>query len=196
MKYLSSDSYLSTEIVFLCEIDYLGRTYRFSSYPLSLMDNGSEIPFLGKMNDPGFEVSIDTIGGIKRQSSSVSLSLFFPHNVAQREMEGKTIERASARLFYVLSKNRVIQQNYNQKVYLFEGVITDPFILFADPGEPMTTGVTLPSCGSITSIVSSGSRGGRKENGRGAQTSENAADSRNTPSPTTLLTRDSSEITI
>ena len=126
MKYLSSDSYLSTEIVFLCEIDYLGRTYRFSSYPLSLMDNGSEIPFLGKMNDPGFEVSIDTIGGIKRQSSSVSLSLFFPHNVAQREMEGKTIERASARLFYVLSKNRVIQQNYAQKVYLFEGVITDP----------------------------------------------------------------------
>ena len=133
MRYLSADSFLSTEIVFLCEIDYLGRTFRFSSFPLSLVDGDTEVSFLGKMNDPDFGVEINSIGGIKRQSSSISMSLYFPHNVALYEMEGKTIERAQARLFYVLSQNGEIQQTYSQKVFLFSGVITDP--VYGHPNE-------------------------------------------------------------
>jgi hypothetical protein len=132
MKYLSSGEYLSSSIVFLAEIEFAGRTYRFSSFPLSLADGSSEVFYAGKLNDPDFSVSLTTIGGIKRSTSSISLSLIFPFSVAKRELSGETLDRAPARIYYVLSKNGQIQQSFEDRVLLYRGVISEP--VFGHPG--------------------------------------------------------------
>lgn len=126
MRYYSESKYIGTDIVFLCEIEYIGRTYRFSSFPCVLLNGDDEILFDGGLEDPTFEQKIGSIGIVTTSSSSISMSLTLPFNVAIREMQGRGIDRAKAKLYYVLTKNGKIQQTYESKIALFSGIITDP----------------------------------------------------------------------
>ena len=126
MRYYSADKYLDTDIVFLLEIEYIGRTYRFSSFPLTLADGDAQILYEGGLEEPAFEQELGRIGALQTSSASVSLALTFPFNVAQRQIKGKGIERSKAKLFYVLSKSGRIQQTQEQRIPIFSGLITDP----------------------------------------------------------------------
>ena len=126
MRYYSADKYLDTDIVFLIEIEYIGRTYRFSSFPLTLTDGDAQILYEGGLEDPAFDQELGRIGALQTSSSNVSLALTFPFNIAQRQIKGKGIERSRATLYYVLSKSGRIQQTQHQKIPIFSGVVTDP----------------------------------------------------------------------
>lgn len=126
MRSFSSYEYLSTEICFLLEVDIGGRTYRFSTFPISFEYQGDAITYEGALDNPDISISLDEVGDIKLSQSSISMSVVFPFDVASRQMEGKGIDRSECRLFYVTTKRKETQQDFDEKIPLFSGVIVDP----------------------------------------------------------------------
>tara|TARA_R100001440_G_scaffold23485_1_gene38282 strand:+ start:2860 stop:4599 length:1740 start_codon:yes stop_codon:yes gene_type:complete len=126
MRFFSAAQYLDTDIVFLFEVEYLGRNYRFSSFPLSLSDGDAEILYEGGLEDPEFSLELGQTGEVIATEGSVSMALTFPFNVAKRQQEGRGIDRSKCRLYYVLSKNGRIQQTQEQRIGLMQGVISEP----------------------------------------------------------------------
>ena len=126
MRFFSAAQYLDADIVFLLEVEAVGRHYRFSSFPLTLSDGDAEILYEGGLEDPEFSLELGKIGEVVATEGSVSLALTFPFNVAKRQQSGRGIERSICRLYYVLSKNGQIQQTQDQRIGLIRGVISEP----------------------------------------------------------------------
>ena len=132
MRSYPSIDYLSTDICFLLEVDVMERIYRFSSFPIELTYQNETIRYNGGLDNPDISISLDKVGQIKLSQSSVSMSVIFPFDVAKRQMKGKGIERATARLFYVTTKNKESQQQFDKKIKLFTGIIIDPVYGYKD----------------------------------------------------------------
>lgn len=126
MRVYPSNDYLGAEICFLLEVDIKGTMYRFSSFPIEIMNNNDVVFYSGLLSDPEYAEQFQEIGKIKLSTNSISMSLIFPFDVAKREMSGKTIEYSKAVLSYVtISKNRV-QQSFDNVINIFAGVIKEP----------------------------------------------------------------------
>ena len=136
MRSYPAIDYLSVEICFLLEVDIGGRTYRFSTFPVSFDEGGSSVLYEGRLDNPEIGISLSELGNIKLSQSSVSMAVIFPFDVSKRQMKGKGIERMVARLYYVTVKNRIIQQSYGERISLFTGKIVDPVYGYPrmDPG--------------------------------------------------------------
>ena len=126
MRFFSAAQYLESEVVFLLEVEYAGRRYRFSSFPLTLSDGDTEILYEGGLEDPEFNLELGRAGEIMTTEGSVSLALTFPFNVAKRQQEGRGLERAPCRLYYVLNKGGQIQHTQSQRIGLMRGIISEP----------------------------------------------------------------------
>ncbi len=119
--------FLQTEICFLAEVDLKGTTYRFSSFPVEIeLDSGGVVFFPGLLGDPSFSQELQEIGQIKLSTNSISMSLVFPFNVAERQMIGKGIDNAVMTLSYITIKRGIVQQTYEEIIDFFRGVIREP----------------------------------------------------------------------
>jgi hypothetical protein len=88
--------FLETEICFLAEVDLKGTIYRFSSFPVEIeLDSGGVVFFPGLLGDPNFSQELQEIGQVKLSTNSISMSLVFPFNVAERQMLGNGHSRIS-----------------------------------------------------------------------------------------------------
>jgi hypothetical protein len=127
MRLYPVTDFLETEICFLAEVDLKGTTYRFSSFPVEIeLDSGGVVFFPGLLGDPSFSQELQEIGQIKLSTNSISMSLVFPFNVAERQMIGKGIDNAVMTLSYITIKRGVVQQTYEEIIDFFRGVIRDP----------------------------------------------------------------------
>ena len=127
MRLYPVTDFLETEICFLAEVDLKGTIYRFSSFPVEVnLDSGGVVFFSGLLGDPNFSQELQEIGQIKLSTNSMSMSLVFPFNVAERQMLGKGIENAVVKLSYITIKRGVVQQTFEQIIDFFKGVIREP----------------------------------------------------------------------
>jgi hypothetical protein len=135
MRTYSQYDYLSTEICFLLELDIGGRTYRFSSFPIYFEESGEQVMYEGRLDNPDVALSLEEVGKVKFSQSAVSMSITLPFNVAERQLQGKGIDRSQARLYYVTVRNGEIQQLYNERIAIFSGVIAEP--IYGHPDMPV-----------------------------------------------------------
>ncbi len=127
MRVYPVTDFLETEICFLAEVDLKGTIYRFSSFPVEIaLSSGGVVFFPGLLGDPSFTQELQEIGQIKLSTNSISMSLVFPFNVAERQMLGNGIENAVMTLSYITIKRGVVQQTHEEIVDFFRGVIRDP----------------------------------------------------------------------
>ena len=119
--------FLETEICFLAEVDIKGTTYRFSSFPIELdNDGGGQTFYEGKLSDPDFNQELLEVGQIKLSSNSMSMGLVFPFNVARKQMLGVGIDNALVTLYFVTIKRGNPEQTYEERIAFFRGVIREP----------------------------------------------------------------------
>ena len=135
MRTYSQYDYLSTEICFLLELDIGGRTYRFSSFPIYFEESGEQVMYEGRLDNPDVALSLEEVGKVKFSQSAVSMSITLPFNVAERQLEGKGIDRSKARLYYVTVRNGEIQQQFDERIAIFSGVIAEP--IYGHPDMPV-----------------------------------------------------------
>ena len=127
MRMYPVTDFLETEICFLAEVDLKGTIYRFSSFPVEIaLSSGGVVFFPGLLGDPNFSQQLQEIGQIKLSTNSISMSLVFPFNVAERQMLGKGIDNAIMTLSYITIKRGVVQQTFETVIDFFRGVIRDP----------------------------------------------------------------------
>mgnify|MGYP003133544340 CR=1 FL=1 len=127
MRVYPVTDFLETEICFLAEVDLKGTIYRFSSFPVEIeLDSGGVVFFPGLLGDPNFTQELQEIGQIKLSTNSISMSLVFPFNVAERQMLGNGIDNGVMKLSYVTIKRGVVQQTFEDIVHFFKGVIREP----------------------------------------------------------------------
>ena len=123
----------SSSICFLLEIrDH--KSYRFSSFPISLFDGLEELRFDGELLDPEFELSIKEGYNIESQSIPMEL-VFTDRDLAFDYMRGFDLDYLDAELSYCTVKNGVALQSYSNRVLLFTGRISQPLI--GDPSQPI-----------------------------------------------------------
>ena len=127
MRLYPMTDFLETEICFLAEVDLKGTIYRFSSFPVEIeLDSGGVVFFPGLLGDPNFSQELQEIGQVKLSTNSISMSLVFPFNVAQKQMLGNGIDNAVMTLSYITIKRGIVQQTYEEIIDFFRGVIRDP----------------------------------------------------------------------
>ena len=127
MRLYPVTDFLETEICFLAEVDLKGTIYRFSSFPVEVaLSSGGVVFFPGLLGDPNFSQQLQEIGQIKLSTNSISMSLVFPFNVAERQMLGNGIDNGIMRLSYITIKRGVVQQTFEEIVHFFKGVIREP----------------------------------------------------------------------
>ncbi len=127
MRMYPLTDFLETEICFLAEVDLKGTTYRFSSFPVEVaFSSGGVVFFSGLLGDPNFSQELQEIGQIKLSTNTISMSLVFPFNIAERQMLGNGIDNAVVTLSYITIKRGIVQQTYEQIIDFFRGVIREP----------------------------------------------------------------------
>ena len=86
----------------------------------------------GSLDNPNLSISLEEVGKIKLSQSSVSMAVIFPFSVSSRQMQGLGIDRSACRLYYVTTKNKQPEQDFDRKIALFSGVIVDPVYGYPD----------------------------------------------------------------
>lgn len=116
------------DIIWTLEIEYFGQVFRFASFAMDLLDNdGKSYPYTSGLEDVVINSSIKKVGDYSGQEDSVSMSITFPNlNIAQNQIKGNFIEGSKALIGYVLIKNGQIQNSYDDRPIVFNGIITGP----------------------------------------------------------------------
>ena len=135
MPIFSKSDLRAARAVFLMEIEFAGLVFRFSSYPIELLkDDNTPIPYDGSIEDFNLVESTELLG-VDIEANSLSTSCIF-HEVDMMEMwrKGFVLEGSKGELSYVLSKNGIIQQSYEEREIVLSGIVQQP--QFGDPLEP------------------------------------------------------------
>jgi hypothetical protein len=121
-------------LLWLLEIEFAGRAFRFSSTPLDITkDDGSIISYAGGLDDPGYQESLDRFShSIDQQVISLQLDLGV--NVAQLIQKGHILGGNDAELSCVTIQAGSIQQTYEGRLVVLSGNVSEPQYGF--PDEP------------------------------------------------------------
>lgn len=121
------------DICFLLEIkDH--KSYRFSSFPISLFDGAEELRFDGQLNDPAFELSIQDRLDVEAESIPLEV-IFEDKDLALDYMRGFDLDYLEAELSYCTVKDGAALQAYPDRVLIFKGRVSQPLI--GDPSLPI-----------------------------------------------------------
>lgn len=133
---LSRDEWIAVDLIWTMEIEYAGSTYRFSTIPIDLDQDGDYYPFTGGLEDLSIETSMERVGDISAESNSVSIAVIFPNrNISKDVMAGKILENSQVKLGFVLSRNGEITTNYDDIAVIFKGRVSSP--VYGHPEEPL-----------------------------------------------------------
>ena len=131
MSRASRQSWLGAQPVFLLDIVWSGRTYRFSTKPITISDGSKKYQYRGKLEDPAFSLRSDRLG-YDVESNSIPISLVFDDtNIAERQMQGDTIEGSTAQLFYILADDATM----SQRILIATGIVSQP--VYGHPQESL-----------------------------------------------------------
>lgn len=118
------------ELCYLLTIDYLGKTYRFSTIPIDIDDTltGQTHRYNGGLGDPSIEQQTDIVG-FNIEANSVSIEVVFDDvNWIAEWLANRTLELSPAVLSMVMVSNGKTSFTEQDKIPLFAGKVVDPII--------------------------------------------------------------------
>lgn len=128
-------SVAGADLIWLLELDFAGRTFRFSTEPVDVSKaDGSTLSYPGGLDDPGYQESLDRFShSIDEQT--ISLELVLPVNVPELIQKGHLLGGCRAELSCVLRQAGSIQQEYEGRLVVLDGALSEPQYGF--PEEPI-----------------------------------------------------------
>ena len=125
----------SSSLIWLLEVTFAGRYYRFSTEPINISkDDGSQISFHGGLEDPGYSESLSRFDHSIDQQV-ISLTLDFGIDVAAQIQKGHYLSGSKAELSCVLIVNGSVEQTYEGRLAVLSGFIESPQYSFPDQPE-------------------------------------------------------------
>ena len=121
--------------VYVLSVTWFGRVYRFSTYPVDILDDGDPIPFDGGLDDPDFSEQADR-NGVSAGGASTPFEVVFPVDVAAEYAAGRPLQQATGELAMVfVQMDGTVAQTWDQRFRLASGYLEMP--VFGFPGEPV-----------------------------------------------------------
>ena len=124
----SEDDLIGSEICFLLTVEYLGKEYRFSTFPIELNDSRDNLThrYEGGLNDPSFTQSTKIVG-VDLQGQSVSVELVFEELDWVAEWKnGRLLDHSSCILSMVAVRDGKSLHNEMNKIHLLIGKAVQP----------------------------------------------------------------------
>jgi hypothetical protein len=119
--------------VFCVEFEWGGRVHRYATHNITLDSNGGPIQYLPSIMEFDFVESAD-LTSIDIEANIVSMGLIMDDvDLLERWSRGDTMEGLDADFFYVLMRDNVVEQSYDERVLLYRGQIQEPQI--GDPNQ-------------------------------------------------------------
>lgn len=120
------------ELCFLLDVDWLGKTYRFSTVPIDITDTntGELYRYNGGLGNPTIDQQTDFVG-FDIDGSSIAMELTFNDvNWIAEWLHGRSLELAAAELSMIIvdEYNGHTSFKYSDRVPLFLGKVKDPII--------------------------------------------------------------------
>lgn len=133
---LSESELMGCDLVWLLDITFKGRVWRFSQFTIDISKNDGDVyQYIGGINNINYEEKTDLIG-VNVDGNSISLSLIFPGvNFVEEWRRGFVLDGSQCELSYVLIRDGIVQQTYENRERLFLGEATES--IFGDPLEPV-----------------------------------------------------------
>ena len=118
--------------VYVLSIEWFGRVYRFSTYPLDILDDGEPLPFDGGLDDPEFSQQASR-DGVSAGGSSIPFEVVFPVDVAAEYAAGRPLQQASGELAMVfVQSDGTVSQTWDQRYKLAAGYLEMPVFGYPD----------------------------------------------------------------
>ena len=135
MRRISRADLLGTFPVFLLEIVWNSKTYRFSTKPVSLdKEDGTSVQYIGGLEDPELTEALTSLDK-DPEKNTLPVEICFDIDLLEQFFKyGRSLDNAKASLDMVTERNDQILQTYEDRTRLFSGTILQPII--GDPEQP------------------------------------------------------------
>jgi hypothetical protein len=118
---LNRTELLTGDLVWLLEVDFAGRTFRWSSRPIDVVDDeGDAASFEGGLDAVELEQALSTLSDTP-ELLSVPFELFFPVDVAELIEQGHDLSAATGELSLM-----VVESGYATRQVLVAGRVSEP----------------------------------------------------------------------
>ena len=133
---LSESEHEAAVLAWLLDVEFKGIVYRFSQFTIDIQKaDGSSLQYVGGLSNIDYEESTD-LTGVNVEGNSVSLALVFQDvDFVQEWRRGFVLDGSSCELSYVLIKDGIVQQEYENRERVFVGEASEA--VFGDPLEPI-----------------------------------------------------------
>ena len=119
--------------VFCVEFLWGGRVHRYATHNINLNSNGGLIQYTPSIMEFDFVESAD-LTSIDVEANIVSMGLIMDDvDLLERWSQGDTMEGLDAEFFYVLMRDNMAQQSFEDRVVLYRGTIQEPQL--GDPNQ-------------------------------------------------------------
>lgn len=133
----SASELVGADLVWLVQIDWAGRTYRWSSRPAETTDeDGVAVPLDGGLDDMDFEEAFSLLSGAPDERS-LSLELVFPVDVAALVQAGHDLSSATGELALLRDGDAL-----SDRMVLLSGNVTEP--TYGADGEAVSLTIEQP----------------------------------------------------
>ena len=130
---LTNTQLMGSTPVFCVEFLWGGRVHRYATHDITLQSNGGPIHYLPSIMEFDFVESAD-LTSIDLEANIVSMGLIMDDvDLLERWSQGDTMEGLDAEFFYLLMRDNVAQQDFEDRVVLYRGQIQEPQI--GDPNQ-------------------------------------------------------------
>ena len=130
---LTNTQLMGSTPVFCVEFLWGGRVHRYATHDITLQSNGGPIHYLPSIMEFDFVESAD-LTSIDLEANIVSMGLIMDDvDLLERWSQGDTMEGLDAEFFYLLMRDDVAQQSFENRVVLYRGQIQEPQI--GDPNQ-------------------------------------------------------------
>lgn len=118
--------------VYVLSVRWFGRVYRFSTYPVVILDGTDPILFDGGLDDPEFSQQADR-DGVSAGGASIPFEVIFPVDVASEYAAGRPLQQATGELAMVFVQlDGTVSQTWDQRFRLASGYLEMPVFGFPD----------------------------------------------------------------
>ena len=134
MLWYTQSEYSGGIPVFLLEITWCNRVYRFANFAVILSSADGDVEFTDGLKDFDFKETAD-LYSVDIEANIVSCAVEFqPHdNILKEFGNGNVLEGSEAVFSYVIYKNDTVQNSYEDKIVLMRGQVQEP--QYGDPDE-------------------------------------------------------------
>ena len=124
----NEEDLIGSEICFLLTVEYLGKEYRFSTFPIELNDSRDNLThrYEGGLNDPSFTQSTKIVG-VDLEGDSISLELVFEDiDWVEEWKNGRFLDHSVCLLSMVAVRDGKSLHDEMNKIHILKGKAVEP----------------------------------------------------------------------